>query len=129
MKLIPIKTNEILFYRKLLEVLKSLPPLNKLRPRELDVFSQILFYTNKYKDLDSVARTILVFSKEIKKEMRDNLGIDENIFNNNIHGLKKAKLIDNNNKISSFFNDITFDKTDKEFILQFKFINNDLSGK
>ena len=47
-----IETNEKKFFRQLLEILSSIPPLNKLRPKELDLLAIIMYYNNIYKDLD-----------------------------------------------------------------------------
>lgn len=120
MRKIPIKTTEEKFYRQFLELLRSIPPFNKLRSRELDVLGQILYQNNKYKSIDVDTRHLIIFSKEVRAEMRDNLNISEAVFNNNLSGLKKYKLITEDNKIMKYLEDIQFNNN---FILEFKFYN------
>jgi hypothetical protein len=117
---IPIKTDNIIFYRQFLELIRSIPPLNKLRSREIEIFSQILYYNNMYKNLDESSRTILIFSKENRKLMREYLNIDENVFNNNIYSLKKANIISKDYKLNSLFKNLFFEDN---FQLKFEFIN------
>lgn len=118
MRAVVIKTTEEKFYRQLLELFRSLPPFNKLRSRELDVLAQILYQNNKYKNINVKARPLVIFSKEVRKEMRENLNVTEEIFNNNLSGLRKNKLITKTNRITPYFENIEFNK---EFLLNFKF--------
>lgn len=118
MRKMVIKTTEEKFYRQLLELFRSLPPFNKLRSRELDVLAQILYQNNSYKNINIKARPLIIFNKEVRKEMRDNLGVTEEIFNNNLSGLRKHKLITKTNRINPYLENIEFDK---EFSLEFKF--------
>lgn len=115
---IPIKTTEDKFYRQFLELFRSIPPFDKLRSRELDVLSQILYQNNKHSTIAEKTRPLVVFSKEVRKEMRDTLNISEDIFNNNLSGLRKHKLISENNRIRPFLESLHFDK---EFKLEFNF--------
>jgi len=118
MKKIPIKTTENKFFRQFLELFRSLPPFNELRSRELDVLSQILYQNNKYSSIVTVTRPLVVFSKEVRKEMRESLSISEDIFNNNLSGLRKKNLINEDNRLIPFLETL---KYDKEFKLEFNF--------
>ncbi len=115
---IPIKTTEGKFYRQFLELFRSLPPFNLLRTRELDVLSQILFQNNKYKSIDPKTRSLIIFSKEIRKEMRSSINISEDIFNNNLSGIRKKGLVNEDNELVSLLSSLYFDK---EFKLEFNF--------
>jgi len=88
-----IETNEKKFFRQLLEILSSIPPLNKLRPKELDLLAIIMYYNNIYKDLDPSLRQRVLNSKATKKEIREIAGMNENVFNTNIFILRKNNLV------------------------------------
>jgi hypothetical protein len=88
-----IETNERKFFRQLLEILSSIPPLNKLRPKELDLLAIIMYYNNIYKDLDPLLRQRVLNSKATKKEIREIAGMNENVFNTNIFILRKNNLV------------------------------------
>lgn len=88
-----IETNEKKFFRQLLEILSSIPPLNKLRPKELDLLAIIMYYNNIYKDLDPLLRQRVLNSKATKKEIREIAGMNENVFNTNIFILRKNNLV------------------------------------
>ena len=45
-----IATDERKFFRQFLEILSSIPPLNKLRNRELDILAAMMYYNYLYKD-------------------------------------------------------------------------------
>jgi hypothetical protein len=115
---IPIKTTQQRFYREFLELFRSLPPFNKLRTREIDVLSQIMYQNNKYKNIQTNTRSLVIFSTEVRKEMREQLNISEEIFNNNLSGLRKNKLISEDTKLMPFLESILFDDN---FELQFNF--------
>jgi hypothetical protein len=118
MRKIPIKTTKERFYREFLQLFRSLPPFNKLRSREVDVLSQIMYQNNKYSNIQMKTRPLVVFSTEVRKEMRESIGISEEIFNNNLSGLRKHKLITEDNKLIPFLESILFDDN---FTLQFEF--------
>ncbi len=120
MKYIPIKTTKEKFYRQILEVLKSVPPINKLRPKELDTLAEIMRQNDKYSSMGAVKYTI-IFSTEIRKEMYTNIGIKEASFNNNLSILRKYKVINSDNRLNPFFETIIFTG---EFKLAFTFNEN-----
>lgn len=107
MKLIPIKTNKTKFYRQVLEVLRSVPPINKLRPKELSVLSEIMRQNDLYSSLGD-KKNMIIFSTDNRKAMRDSLEIGEDSFNNNLSILRKYKIIDSDNKLNPFFENIVY---------------------
>jgi len=121
MRKIPIKTTPDKFFRQFLELFRSLPPFNKLKSRELDILAQLLYYNNLNKDINIKIRHLVVFSTELRKEMREKLNISVEVFNNNISGLKKHKLVTKDNKLIPFLETLYFDKF---FKLEFNFIYN-----
>jgi hypothetical protein len=122
LKKITIKTTPEKFYRQFLELFRSLPPFNELRSREVDVLSQIMYQNNKHSYIPIKTRSLVVFSTDVRKEMRSSLDISEDIFNNNLSGLRKRKLITEDNKLAPFLESILFNK---EFALQFNFLYNE----
>lgn len=119
MKTIPIKTNNDKFYRQFLEVLRSVPPISKLRPKELDVLSELLRQHNLLKDYPEEHRNSIVLSMESKKEIREKIGISADSFNNNMSMLRKYKILDSDNRLNKFFNGIDFNgKFELNFIFK-----------
>lgn len=96
-----VETTERKFFRQLLEILSSIPPLNKLRPKELDLLAILMYYNNVYKDLDPLLRQRLLNSKVTKKEIRDTTGMNENVFNTNLFILRKNNLISKSGELIS----------------------------
>ena len=121
MRKITIKTNQDKFFRQFLDLFRSIPPFNKLKSRELDILAQLLYYNNLNNDTDIKIRHIIVFSTELRKEMRENLDISVEVFNNNISGLKKHKLVTKDNRLIPFLETLYFDKN---FKLEFDFKSN-----
>lgn len=118
MKKINIPTDENKFYRAFLEVLRSIPPISKLRPKELDVLAEIMLQNAKYKDMDEETRGIIIFDTTTRRKMRDKIGIGEESFNNNLSILRKHKLLTKDNKITDRLRDVLFDG---EYSLEFNF--------
>jgi hypothetical protein len=90
---INIKTNKKLFFRQALEIVKHIPPYNSLRPRELDVLAQFLYYDNEFKDLAEDVRGKILFDYDTKQSMRDFIGINEAVFNTTVSTLKSKGFI------------------------------------
>ena len=118
MKTIPIKATQENFYRRFLEVLRSIPPVSKLRPKEIDVLAELLYQFNKYSDYPIEHQITIIFGASVRKEMRDKIGIGVDSFNNNISILRKHKILTVDNKLHPFFYGIVFDK---KFELNFVF--------
>jgi hypothetical protein len=110
MKKIQIKTSDEKFFRQFLEVLKSVPPINKLRPKELDVLAEIMYQFSKYESYPIDHRVDIVFSQTTRKEMRDKIGIGVDSFNNNVSILRKHKLLMSDNNLHKFFDGVVFNK-------------------
>jgi len=99
MKKIPIRTDRDKFFRQFLELLRSLPPINKLRPKELDVLAEVMFQNDRYGDLDENIKWTMVFSTSVRKEMRLKVGISEDSFNNNLSILRKHNILSKDNRL------------------------------
>jgi len=113
---INIKTNKKLFFRQALEIVKHIPPYNKLRPRELDVLAQFLYYENEFKELSEDVRGKILFDYDTKQNMRDFIGINEAVFNTTISTLRSKGFI--SGKILK--SPINFNIDSPEIIFKFK---------
>ena len=114
---IPLKTNKDRFYREVLEILKSFPPINKLRPKELDLLAEFMMQNAENKDLPPNKRRIILFSTENRKMIQDKLGMSQAVFNNNLFGLRKYGLITKDNDLLPLL-DIP---DQKDFSIEIKF--------
>jgi hypothetical protein len=97
-----IKTTRKKAYRQIVEIIRSIPPLDTLRNRELDVLAILMYYNNKYKDVDEDIRWRVINDTSTKREMQREIEMSEDIFNNNISLVRKAGLIDKEGKIPKF---------------------------
>lgn len=119
MKKISIKTNNSKFYRQFLELIKSLPPINKLRPKEMDVLASIMHENGELKAIGEDDRSSLIFSTKKRKLMREAIGISEDSYNNNLSILRKHGLITKDNRLNKFLSTVMFeDKFSLEFIFK-----------
>ena len=99
---IDIKTNKRLFFRQSLEILKHIPPLNKLRPRELDVLAGFIYYNDMYKDLKEDVRGKVLFDYDTKLNMRDEISMNESTFNTTMSSLRSKGFLTKRSVVSSY---------------------------
>lgn len=114
---IPLRTTENKFYRQILEVLKSFPPINKLKPKEMDLLAEFMKQNADNMSLPKNKRRIIMFSTENRKEIQEKLGMSQAYFNNNLSILRKYGLITKDNDILPLL-DIP---KHKEFSIEVKF--------
>ena len=96
---IPIRTTKNNFHRKMLEVLKIFPPISNLRPKELDVLSEIMKQNEAYRTLSKSKRRMIILSKENKKDIQDRLKISPAFMNNILTTLRKYRLLTRENDL------------------------------
>lgn len=118
MRVIPIKTDKIKFYRQVLEVLRSVPPINKLRPKELDVLAEFIKQKDEHSDL-GIHKYTVIFSTDNRKDIRERCGLSIESFNNILSALRKQNVITKDNKLNPFFESITF-MNDFKLVFAFK---------
>ena len=99
---IPVKTSERAFFRQIVGLLSSFPPIRGSRPRELDTLGEILYQNYKFKDVSEDVRSVVIFSTENRKEMCSNLNMSEDAFNNNLSILRKNNIILSDNKLEKY---------------------------
>jgi hypothetical protein len=116
---IPIKTNKDRYHREILEVIKSLPPLNNLRNKELDLLAEIMKNYQEYPDVPKDQRKHIVFSTENRKKIQKELTVSKGNMNTYLVKLRKYKLLNKDNGLPTFL-DIPY----TEFDINFKFVLN-----
>jgi hypothetical protein len=118
-RVIPIRTNRDKFFRQVLELLRSLPPFNKLRPRELELLSKLMAYSDEFKALDKDSRYDLIFSTRTRRTIADDLDMSEDAFNNNLSILRRHGLLTKDNRFAPILEDLYYDS---KFELTYKFV-------
>ena len=71
------------FFVKLVSILSLANPVKKLRPKERLLLSYLLFYNDKYKELDIEDRSRIIFDKSIRLDISEAMNIDPQTFYNN----------------------------------------------
>jgi len=117
---IPIKTTKIRFHREILDIIKSLPPLNKLTNRELELLAEIMKQYQDNSDVPKDQRKYIIFSAENRHAIQDNLKISKGNMNTYLVKLRKYKLLTKDNNLSPVL-DIPYG----EFDIDIKFKLND----
>jgi hypothetical protein len=119
-----INTTQKRVFRQILEIIRSIPPLNTLRNRELDVLAILMYYNYKYRDVAENIRWRIINDTSTRKEMQQEINMTEDIFNNNISLVRRAGIIDKEGKIPSYF---MIDVGDKyEVKINFKIQDNEI---
>ena len=95
-----IATDEKKFFRQFLEILRSIPPLTQLRNRELDILAAMMYYNYLYKDLDDDIRGRVLNSKATKKDVREMLGMSQDVYNNNMSIIRRTGLIEKSGRLA-----------------------------
>lgn len=91
--IINIPTTKRKFFRQALEIMKAIPPINKLRPKELDVLAELLYYNYIYGHIEENLRGKVVFDYDTKITIREYLDINETNFNNILTILRKKGIL------------------------------------
>ena len=99
---IRIKTQEDTYFLKLLSILSTIPPFSKLRPKELELYSQLLSLNYKYRNIPFKERNTLIFSADSKAIIAKNMNIKLYGVYNNLSILKKAGVIEDDSLIAKY---------------------------
>ncbi len=89
----PIHTTPENKYTMLLEVLKLVSPFHILRPRERQVYAELLYYNDKYKDLKPEDRNRLIFDYATREDIAQKYGISKDVVYNIMKELKQKNVI------------------------------------
>ena len=123
-RVLEIPSNETLVYRQILEFLLV---GSKFTPQEKDVLAEYIKLNNDYEALPQDKRNKFIFSAEIRKEVAEKLGIDnENQVSTVLSTIKKKdyagmKVLDSDNNINShLLIKPNLDAGDYKIIINFK---------
>lgn len=97
-----IIVDEESYFKKLLSLLSNIPPFNSIRPKELELYSLILYYNHKYRKLPFEERNQLIFNYDIRMQMAKRIGIKVSGVYNLMRGLREAGIIKRNLLISKY---------------------------
>jgi hypothetical protein len=73
---IKIKTNDNNYFIKLLSIINNIPPFNKLRPKELELYAHLLTVNHKYRNIPFKERNTLLFNSDTKIEIASKMGMN-----------------------------------------------------
>lgn len=102
--IIPIKTNPKKFFRQLIGLLSSFPPIKGLRPREQDVLAEIMYQTYVVKDISEELRPVVVFSTKGRQKICNRLSISKDTLYNTLSILRKTGVLYKDNTLPLFLN-------------------------
>lgn len=117
-KTIVINTTRYKFFRQFLELIKSIPPFNKLRPKELDVLAEIMYQNDRYSDLEPKIRQKIIFDTKTREDIRNGLNMTKESFNNNLSILRKHGVLSKENELMPFLRNILYDD---KYVVEFVF--------
>lgn len=107
-----------MFYEVMITLMNKFPPIRGLRPKELEVLTEIMLQNHVNKDIkDFNKRQLIIFSTDTRIKMAEHLNMSRDSFNNYLKNIKKKGIVSKDNKLLPFL-DIT---PDKEYSLDFKF--------
>ena len=99
---IRIKTQEDTYFLKLLYILNNLPPFNKLRPKEIELYSHLLTINHKYRNVPFKERNTLIFSYESKVDIATKMSIKLSGVYNILSTLRNIKIIEGESLIPKY---------------------------
>lgn len=109
---IRIKTQEDTYFLKLMFILSNIPPFNKLRPKELELYAHLLTVNHKYRNIPFKERNKLIFNYDIKTEIAGKMGVKLSGVYNILSNLRVLKIIDGESLIPKYVlnktNELTF---------------------
>lgn len=91
---IKIKTREDTYFLKLMLILSNIPPFDRLRPKELILYSHLLNLNHKYRNIPFKERNKLIFNYDTKLELADKMKVKQIGINNMISVLRTTGLIE-----------------------------------
>jgi len=97
-----IVVDEYNYFKKLLALLNDIPPFNKVRPKELELYSLLMYYNYKYRKLPFEERNIQIFNYKSRMQMAQELNIKVSGIYNLMQGLRKAGIIKHNLLIAKY---------------------------
>jgi hypothetical protein len=109
---IKLKVTEDTYFIKLLLILDNIPPFNKLRPKELEMYANLLMLNHKYRSIPFKERNTLIFSYDNKIQIADLMDIKLSGVYNLLSTLRSVGIIEAESLIPKYVltktNELTF---------------------
>jgi hypothetical protein len=99
---IRIKTSEDTYFLKLLLIINNIPPFNKLRPKELELYANLLLVNHKYRNIPFKERNSLIFNYDTKIDISNKMGIKLSGVYNILSNLRKFKILEEESLIPKY---------------------------
>jgi len=99
---IRIKTQEDNYFIKLMLILNNIPPFDKLRPKELELYAHLLTVNHKYRNIPFKERNKLIFNYDTKIEIANKMGIKLTGVYNILSTLRSSKMIEEDSLIPKY---------------------------
>jgi|WetSurSiteA1Bulk_404760.scaffolds.fasta_scaffold43410_2 hypothetical protein len=99
---IRIKTQESTYFLKLMMILNNIPPFNKLRPKELELYAHLLSVNHKYRNIPFKERNKLIFNYDTKIDIANLMGVKLSGVYNILSNLRLLKIIDGESLIPKY---------------------------
>jgi len=94
-----IKSSPDLYFHQALKILKALPPFNKLRDRELDVYGELLLF-NHVNQFSTASLKLL--APQVRDGIIQRLNITSDILRNVLTALRKKGFIVNEELVDKY---------------------------
>jgi hypothetical protein len=83
-------------------ILNNLPPFNKLRPKELELYAHLLNVNHKYRSIPFKERNTLIFNYDTKIVIADSMGIKLSGVYNILSNLRTLKILESDSLIPKY---------------------------
>jgi hypothetical protein len=90
---IRIKVQEETYFIKLLSILNNIPPFDKLRPKELELYAHLLTVNHRYRNIPLPERNKLIFTYDVKIDIANKMGIKLSGVYNILNNLRSYKIL------------------------------------
>lgn len=99
---IRIKTREDTYFLKLILILNNIPPFNKLRPKELELYAHLLTVNHKYRSIPFKERNRVIFNYDTKIEISNKMGIKLSGVYNILSNIRKLGIVERESLIPKY---------------------------
>jgi len=96
-----------------MSILSNFPPFNKLRPKEIELYANLLDINHKYRNIPFKERNTLIFNYDTKIKIADNMGIKLSGIYNILSNLRSLKIIESESLLPKY----VFNKTSEVIII------------
>lgn len=93
---IKIPVEEGTYFKKVLLLLKSIPPFDQLMPRQLELYAYLLEYNYLNRNARFEDRNKLIFNADVRHEIAEKMGIKLSGVYNLMRGLREVGIINKN---------------------------------